>query len=95
MTDDETPDTEKSTSTAKEDNAGNKEALAKKFRLVPGEELLLSKQPSTLAFLNMYILGGLVLGLHFMFSIAEDYNASDDANVGLKFAIFFLSLIHI
>jgi len=93
MTDDETPDTEESTSTEKQDDGGNKEALAKKFRLVPGEELLLSKQPSTLAFLNMYILGGLVLGLHFLFSIAEDYNASDDANVGLKFAIFFNDII--
>jgi len=93
MTDDETPDTEESTSTAKQDDAVNKEALAKKFRLVPGEELLLSKQPSTLAFLNMYLLGGLVLGLHFLFYIAEDYNASDNANVGLKFAIFFNDII--
>jgi membrane protein YdbS with pleckstrin-like domain len=93
MTDEDTPAVEQSIETSESTNSSKNEALAKKFRLVPGEELLLSKQPSPIAFLNMYFLGAFVLGLHFLFSIAEGYNASDDANAFLKFAIIFNDLI--
>ncbi|MDA0716360.1 MAG: PH domain-containing protein [archaeon] len=93
MTDEDTPVVEQSIETSETASSSKNDALAKKFRLVPGEELLLSKQPSPIAFLNMYFLGAFVLGLHFLFSIAEDYNASDDANAFLKFAIFFNDLI--
>ena len=93
MTDEENPAVEDTPAPSEPTNSSKNEAQAKKFRLVPGEELLLSKQPSPIAFLNMYFLGAIVLGLHFLFSIAEDYNASDDANAFLKFAIFFNDLI--
>ena len=43
--------------------------LAKTFRLIAGEEVLLTKRPSTFAFLGMYLLGILVLAIHFIFDI--------------------------
>ena len=49
----------------------NAEYLAKKFRLIEGEEIHLTKKPSTFAFVSMYGLGILVLGLHFMFGRAD------------------------
>ncbi|NCG42132.1 MAG: hypothetical protein GWO84_01120 [Euryarchaeota archaeon] len=41
--------------------------LAAKFRTIEGEEILLTKQPSAFAFIGMYILGLIVLGVHLLF----------------------------
>ena len=44
-------------STASEElESKNAETLAKKFRLIPGEEIHLTKKPSTFAFVGMYAL---------------------------------------
>ena len=51
------------------------ENLAKKFRLIPGEEIHLTKKPSTFAFVGMYGLGALVLGLHFLFGRVDSLGA--------------------
>ena len=93
MTDEETAsNTEESTADGKS-NAATNESQSKKFRLVPGEELLLAKQPSPIAFVNMYILGGVVLVLHYLFAYADGMDINDDANPVLKFAILFNDLI--
>ena len=49
--------------------AADQAKLGKKFRIIAGEEILLTKRPSTFAFLNLYALGLLVLGIHVMFEI--------------------------
>jgi hypothetical protein len=51
--------------------------LAKKFRLISGEEVLLTKRPSTFAFLGMYLLGILVLAIHFIFDNANSLSSED------------------
>ena len=47
--------------------AAEQDKLSKKFRLIAGEEVLLTKRPSTFAFLNLYMLGLLVLAIHLIF----------------------------
>ena len=49
--------------------AAEQAKLGKKFRIIAGEEILLTKRPSTFAFLNLYLLGLLVLAIHAMFEI--------------------------
>tara|TARA_B110000459_G_C16598905_1_gene490033 strand:+ start:799 stop:1842 length:1044 start_codon:yes stop_codon:yes gene_type:complete len=53
--------------------------LAKKFRLIKGEEVLLTKRPSTFAFLGMYLLGILVLAIHFIFDNASSLGSEDSS----------------
>ena len=47
--------------------ADNQEAMKNRFKLIDGEEVLLVKQPSGVGFLNMYVLGLLVFGVHMIF----------------------------
>ena len=61
------------------------DGLRDKYRLIAGEEILENgmARPSTLAFLGMYVLGGLVFGVHILF--ANGLNPADDASFLLKF----------
>ncbi len=61
------------------------DGLRDKYRLIAGEEILENgvARPSTLAFLGMYVLGGLVFGVHMLF--ANGLNPADDASFLLKF----------
>ena len=45
----------------------NQEAMKSRFKLIEGEEVLLTKQPSGVGFLNMYLLGLLVFAVHLLF----------------------------
>lgn len=47
--------------------ADNQEAMKNRFKLIDGEEVLHIKQPSGVGFLNMYVLGLLVFGVHMIF----------------------------
>ena len=47
--------------------ANDQEAMKSRFKLIEGEEVLLTKQPSGVGFLNMYVLGLLVFGVHIIF----------------------------
>ncbi len=60
--------------------------LAKIFRLISGEEVLLTKRPSGFAFLGMYLLGLLVLAVHFIFDNAHQLT-SDDSSGFMKIAL--------
>ena len=68
----------------------NAENLAKKFRLIKGEEIHLTKKPSTFAFVSMYGLGILVLALHFMFGRAD--TLGDDAEGIMAFIYWFIDI---
>jgi len=54
--------------TSEELESKESEKLSKRFRLIPGEEIHLTKKPSIVAFTGMYALGALVLGLHILFA---------------------------
>ena len=68
----------------------NAENLAKKFRLIDGEEIHLTKKPSTFAFVSMYGLGILVLGLHFMFGRAD--SLGDESEGIMAFIYWFIDI---
>ncbi len=70
--------------------AAEQEKLAKKFRLIAGEEVLLTKRPSTFAFLNLYLLGLMVLAIHLIFEL-EPGKGSENFLVDLAATIFFTS----
>ena len=65
--------------------------LAKTFRLIAGEEVLLTKRPSTFAFLGMYLLGILVLAIHFIFDNANALS-NEDSSGFVKFALFMIDI---
>ena len=65
--------------------------LAKTFRLISGEEVLLTKRPSGFAFLGMYLLGILVLAIHFIFDNAHQLT-SDDSSGFMKFALTIIDI---
>jgi hypothetical protein len=60
--------------------------LAKTFRLISGEEVLLTKRPSFFAFVGMYLLGILVLAIHFIFDNANSLS-SEDSSGFIKIAL--------
>ena len=68
--------------------ADGQEAMKSRFKLIEGEEVLLTKQPSGVGFLNMYILGLLVFGVHLLFWKPE--MLVDDESGGIAKAIVWL-----
>ena len=65
--------------------------LAKTFRLISGEEVLLTKRPSAFAFLGMYLLGILVLAVHFIFDNAHQLS-TDDSSGFMKIALTIIDI---
>lgn len=55
----------------------NAENLAKKFRLIAGEEIHLTKKPSTFAFVGMYGLAILVFVVHFLFARVDELKSEN------------------
>ena len=72
-------------------NADNQEAMKSRFKLIEGEEVLLTKQPSGVGFLNMYVLGLLVFGVHLIFHDTE-LLLSDDSGGVLKAIVWLMDL---
>ena len=87
MSEDETISNMKASEELESKNAEN---LAKKFRLIDGEEIHLTKKPSTFAFVSMYGLGILVLGLHFMFGRAD--TLGEDSQGIMAFIYWFIDI---
>ena len=88
MTDEEnTPDVKAS----EELESKNAESLANKFRLIAGEEIHMTKKPSIFAFIGMYGLGILVLGLHFMFGRADSLGEDSEGIMALIYAFIDLT----
>ena len=69
----------------------NAESLANKFRLIAGEEIHMTKKPSIFAFIGMYGLGLLVLGLHFMFGRADSLGEDSEGIMALIYAFIDLT----
>ena len=69
---------------ASKEEAPSEDTSRNKYRLIPGEEILEDgvARPSTLAFMGMYVLGGLVFGVHMLF--ANGLEVADDASFMLK-----------
>ena len=71
--------------------ADKQEAMKSRFKLIEGEEVLLTKQPSGVGFLNMYILGLLVFGVHLIFHDTK-LLLSDDSGGVLKAIVWLMEL---
>ena len=69
----------------------NAESLANKFRLIAGEEIHMTKKPSIFAFIGMYGLGILVLGLHFMFGRADTLGEDSEGIMALIYTFIKLT----
>ena len=86
----EVTSTDKTSSEASIDAKQKK--LATKFLTIPGEEILLTKQPSIFAFLGMYVLGLIVLAVHLLFGQADLLDDGDSsALVAIVIAIVKIS----
>ena len=88
MTDEETTQDVKASEELESKNAEN---LANKFRLIAGEEIHMTKKPSIFAFVGMYGLGILVLGLHFMFGRADTLGEDSEGIMALIYAFIDLT----
>ena len=88
MTDEETTQDVKASEELESKNA---ESLANKFRLIAGEEIHMTKKPSIFAFIGMYGLGILVLGLHFMFGRADSLGEDSEGIMALIYAFIDLT----
>jgi hypothetical protein len=64
---DVTEEPEVQTDSDEKSTADKQEGMKSRFKLIEGEEVLLTKQPSGVGFLNMYLLGLLVFGVHLIF----------------------------
>ena len=71
--------------------ADNQEAMKNRFKLIDGEEVLHVKQPSGVGFLNMYVLGLLVLGVLLVFHYRESL-IGDDSGGLLKAIVWLMGL---
>ena len=71
MSDEEVQSREtENTSTEVDDSSkkmANEDALKHRFKLIEGEEVLLTKSPSPVGFMGMYVLGLIVFGIHLLF----------------------------
>lgn len=72
-------------------NDDNQEGMKSRFKLIEGEEVLLTKQPSGFGFLNMYLLGLLVLAVHLIFNF-KDSLINDDSGGLLKVIVLLMGL---
>ena len=79
------------TDSEEKSTANSQEAMKNRFKLIDGEEVLLTKQPSGVGFLNMYVLGFLVLGVHLIFHFRESL-IGDDSGGLLKATVWLMGL---
>ena len=79
------------------DDSSSQEAMKNRFKLIEGEEVLLTKSPSPLGFMGMYMLGLIVFVVHIIFW-KPDSLLNEDSGGFAKFVVWvmgLLSLIHI
>ena len=68
----------------------NDEVMKNRFKLIEGEEVLLTKSPSPVGFMSMYVLGLIVFGVHMLFWKPDALLNENSGGIAK-----FLSLIHI
>ena len=82
------------TETKEEATLETKQSLRNKFRLTKDEEILKTIKPSIFAFLPMYLLAVMILGVHLLFGYGEKFDDGDNGIVAeILFALLDLSEI--
>ena len=76
---------------AEADASSNQEAMKARFKLIEGEEVLLTKAPSPLGFMSMYILGLIVFLVHMVFW-KPDSLLNEDSGGFAKFIVWVMGL---
>lgn len=75
----------------KSEKMSNDEAMKNRFKLIEGEEVLLTKSPSPVGFMGMYVLGLIVFGIHLLFW-KPDSLLNDDSGGFAKFIVWVMEL---
>jgi hypothetical protein len=73
-----------------ENSTSNQNSLREKFRLTGDEEILKDVKPSFFAFVPMYLISLIILGVHLLFSI--EWNPDEDANMFVKLMVELVNL---
>jgi len=73
-----------------EKTTSNVKSLREKFRLTGDEEILKDVKPSFFAFIPMYVISLVILGVHMLFAI--DWDANSDDNFIVKTMVFLIEL---
>lgn len=68
------------------------QSLKEKFRLTKDEEILKTVKPSIFAFLPMYFLAALILGIHLLFGWGSNLEAGDDTGTLATILLFLLDV---
>lgn len=66
------------------------EVLRKKFRLTADEEILKHIKPSPFAFISLYVVGVLMLAIHFLFSEVIEIADGEDTNIIFKVLVWLI-----
>ena len=69
-------------------NTSDEEAMKNRFKLIAGEEVLLTKSPSPVGFMSMYMLGLIVFGIHMLFWRPDSLLNEDSG--GLEIFLFWV-----
>ena len=95
MSDDEnqTEEAEKTETIVSENSEepSNADAMKNRFKLIEGEEVLLTKSPSPLGFMGMYVLGIIVFAVHLVFW-KPDSLLNDNSGGFAKFLVWVMEL---
>ena len=67
------------------------ESLRKRFRLTGDEEILMTRKPSFFAFIELYIIAALILGIHLLFGWADSFDTTD-SNAVVTILVWLLEL---
>ena len=73
------------------DESSNADAMKNRFKLIEGEEVLLTKSPSPLGFMGMYFLGIIVFTVHLVFW-KPDSLLNDNSGGFAKFLVWVMGL---
>ena len=73
------------------DDSSSQEAMKNRFKLIEGEEVLLTKSPSPLGFMGMYMLGLIVFVVHMIFW-KPDSLLNEDSGGFTKFVVWVMEL---
>ncbi len=71
--------------------SSNEEDMKNRFKLIEGEEVLLTKSPSPVGFMSMYLLGLIVFGIHLAFW-KPDSLLNDESGGFAKFIVWVMEL---
>ena len=74
-----------------EENPYASESLRNRFRLTGDEEILMTRKPSFFAFIELYVIAALILGIHLLFGWADSIDTSE-SNAVVTILVWLLEL---